>query len=230
VVVVVRCAHALRALYGCGDGGGGEGSGRTAAACSSENLRARRHGVQSLAAAGRSFVGYPSFLRAPAGRWNAVRTDGKNDTIRIKSDARTTDISVAHDHDRLRAPRAQSLNESRVSLPCPSPRFTPPTVRRRRRRPAPGAMADDVKYRTEDASNNNVAAAKVRSFSKKPEVDVSFENLTYTAYAFNKFKRGESTSPLRPPPVKPPFSGTTRTTSSVRRRERARARDSRKSP
>lgn len=50
-------------------------------------------------------------------------------------------------------------------------------------------MADDVKYRTEDASNNNVAAAKVRSFPKKPEVDVSFENLTYTAYAFNKFKR-----------------------------------------
>lgn len=55
-------------------------------------------------------------------------------------------------------------------------------------------MADDgVKYRTEDASNNNVQAAVAKvlqSFPKMPEMDVSFENLTYTVYTCNKFKRG----------------------------------------
>jgi len=72
----------------------------------------------------------------------------------------------------------------------------------------PRAMADQGdRYRTVDASinnnnnNNNVAAVKARSFSKKPEVDVSFENLTYTVYTFDKFKRGECPVPAPSPSV-----------------------------
>ncbi|VVC35769.1 ABC transporter-like,P-loop containing nucleoside triphosphate hydrolase,AAA+ ATPase domain,ABC [Cinara cedri] len=51
------------------------------------------------------------------------------------------------------------------------------------------AADDDVKYRTEDASNNNVTAKQTQLFPKKPEVDLSFKNLTYTVNTFNKFKR-----------------------------------------
>lgn len=52
------------------------------------------------------------------------------------------------------------------------------------------AAVDDVKYRTEDASNNNVTGKQSRQFTKKPEVDLSFENLAYTVHGFDKFKRG----------------------------------------
>lgn len=70
-------------------------------------------------------------------------------------------------------------------------------------------MADDVKYRTEDASNNNLATAKkAQLFSKKPSVDLSFENLTYTVQTFNEFKRGEfkPTHPFPSPTLGAPFS------------------------
>lgn len=50
----------------------------------------------------------------------------------------------------------------------------------------------DVKYRTDDASNNNVTE-KTYMFSKKPEVDLSFEDLSYSVSYFSKFKKGEST-------------------------------------
>ncbi|XP_001943523.1 ATP-binding cassette sub-family G member 1 [Acyrthosiphon pisum] len=50
-------------------------------------------------------------------------------------------------------------------------------------------MATDVKYRTDDASNNNVIGKKGQLFPKKAEVDLSFENLTYTVNTFSKFKK-----------------------------------------
>ncbi|XP_015369893.1 PREDICTED: ATP-binding cassette sub-family G member 1-like [Diuraphis noxia] len=50
-------------------------------------------------------------------------------------------------------------------------------------------MATDVKYRTDDASNNNVTGKKAQLFLKKAEVDLSFENLTYTVNTFSKFKK-----------------------------------------
>ncbi|CAH1738913.1 unnamed protein product [Aphis gossypii] len=50
-------------------------------------------------------------------------------------------------------------------------------------------MADDVKYRTDDASNNNVTGKRMQMFPKKAEVDLSFQNLTYTVNTFNKFKK-----------------------------------------
>ncbi|XP_050443221.1 ATP-binding cassette sub-family G member 1-like [Adelges cooleyi] len=46
----------------------------------------------------------------------------------------------------------------------------------------------DVKYRTDDASNNNVTE-KTYMFSKKPEVDLSFEDLSYSVSYFSKFKK-----------------------------------------
>lgn len=52
-------------------------------------------------------------------------------------------------------------------------------------------MAVDVKYWTEDASNNNVSTKKVDLFTKKPEVDLSFEDLTFTVNTFDKFKMGK---------------------------------------
>lgn len=50
-------------------------------------------------------------------------------------------------------------------------------------------MADDVKYRTDDASNNNVTGKRMQMFPKKAEVDLSFQNLTYTVNTFSKFKK-----------------------------------------
>lgn len=53
-------------------------------------------------------------------------------------------------------------------------------------------MAVDVKYRTEDASNNNTVTAKKGDLiPKKPEVDLTFKNLTYTVNKFNEFKIGK---------------------------------------
>lgn len=51
-------------------------------------------------------------------------------------------------------------------------------------------MSTDVKYKTDDASNNNVNGKKAQLFPKKAEVDLSFENLTYTVNTFSKFKKG----------------------------------------
>ncbi|XP_060851168.1 ATP-binding cassette sub-family G member 1-like [Rhopalosiphum padi] len=50
-------------------------------------------------------------------------------------------------------------------------------------------MADDVKYRTDDASNNNVTGKRTQLFPKKAEVDLTFKNLTYTVNTFSKFKK-----------------------------------------
>ncbi|XP_025199709.1 ATP-binding cassette sub-family G member 1-like [Melanaphis sacchari] len=50
-------------------------------------------------------------------------------------------------------------------------------------------MADDVKYRTDDASNNNVTGKRMQLFPKKAEVDLTFKNLTYTVNTFIKFKK-----------------------------------------
>lgn len=48
----------------------------------------------------------------------------------------------------------------------------------------------DVKYQSED--NNNVPVAKKRQlFPKKAEVDLSFENLTYTVSTINQYKLGK---------------------------------------
>lgn len=49
----------------------------------------------------------------------------------------------------------------------------------------------DIKNRTDDASNNNVTN-KTRLFPKRTEVDLSFEDLTYTVSYYSKFKRGET--------------------------------------